>query len=540
MNVLDGQITFDLTDDRSLLLRTLPPRTYNNNGGTDAYTQPDRGRSRALLWGTKTGIRPVQYDIAYPGGGPVPMGLYEVVDTTDWSPGLKDINDVFWYADDQAATARSASKRNDVYTGLGAAGSVTAYPLTGRFAVLHDTRPIFITDENNKLYFDIGGAVLCAVIPVGVYGGVDTGMPDPQGLDITITAQMQSVSGAGDVFCSFTESTQKFAIGKSAGTLNLRCATGSDTQSGIWALLGFNASADKTGSLLYNADNVFTSQAYDQILRADVIGFKDDASGTYTGTASATIEKAPDIARHILQAFLKVPESQIDIASFVAARATTWGAKPCSLYIGVTRTVADVFSELETSGHFDLIVSGGLWTCVPRDTTVPAGTPTLEDADYIAFESYYNPDDIFGTVTLTYNEAPDGGDPLNISKGRGFGQPNARTEMGEVTDPDVELRFDRREQTTFRTCLRDAADACYPLAGSRLEGLAAECSTPRRRFRLTVKGKALLTPIGGKLVLTRSRGVDSTGALSSVLVRVISKRDDWARWISEIEAIEVV
>jgi hypothetical protein len=36
------------------------------------------------------------------------------------------------------------------------------------------------------------------------------------------------------------------------------------------------------------------------------------------------------------------------------------------------------------------------------------------------------------------------------------------------------------------------------------------------------------------------RGLDATGALSNLLVRVLSKRDDWARWISEIEAIEVV
>ncbi len=536
--VTDSQVTFELQDDRNVLLRTLPTRTYNNNGGTDAYTQPDRGRVRPLLWGAKTGIRPVQYDIDNSSGGPIPMGKYEVVDCTDWPTGIKEITKVFWYVDDSAALVRSSARR----TGADAAGSdysdsVSVALTTGRFTILRDLHPFLITQENNKLVFDVGGAALTAIISLGTYRMYDSlAISGSVGLVKAIQTAMVGVDGA-DVGCSIVGSTQKVRISKGAGTLNLLCATGADIQTNLWATLGFNASTDKTGALIYDADDVYPLEAFDQVIRVDTIGFKDDGSGTYTGTVGAAIEKAPDIARFILRVLLQVPASAVDVASFVAARIGA-GTKPCSLYIGSPRTVADVFEELETSGNVDLVLKGGVWYCYPRDTSVPAGTPDLVDADFLSFESYYNPEDLYGTVTLIYNESPDGQGP--IQGGNYPWSPHARTETGEVTDATIGLRYDRPDQKTFKTCLRDKADAAYPLSGSRLEAIAAQCSAKRRRFRFATKGKALQVAVNGKIRLTRSRGLDATGALSNVLVRVVSKRDDWARWVSDVEAIEVV
>lgn len=524
--VTDSAVAFDLEDDRRILQRTLPSRTYNDNGGTDAYAQPDRGRSRPLLFGAKTGIRPVQYDIWYPGGGPVPFGKYELVDCTDWAPGIKAITPVYWYLDESAATARSSAFRIAVPD---TEVPVVNYLSTGRIGTYgYDMLPIVIDQENNKLYFDTGGAILTAVLATGVYA-----MAGMTGTLISqITAAMVAVDGA-DVYCVWNSATQKASIGKSAGTLNLRCATGSDVQNGLWAVLGFDATADRTGNTIYTAPDVTVRQAGDQVIRCDAVGFIDDAGGTYTGSAAGTIEKAPDIAHFILRVLLGQPASAIDVASFVTART---GAKPCSLYIQAPRTVADIFEELETSGNFDLVLSGGIWSCVLRDTSVPAGTPSLQDADFLSFESSYSPDDLYGTVTLTYNESPDGGDP--VPGGNYPWSPHARTEMGELTDATMALRFGRPDQRTFATCLRDAADATTNPA--RLQAIAAQCSTPRRRFSFSMKGRALMVPVSGKIQLTRAKGLDPTGALSSVLVRVISKRDDWARWRSDVEAIEVV
>jgi hypothetical protein len=526
--VADNAVAFDMMDDRTILQRTLPTRTYNNNGGTDAYTQPDRGRARPLLWGFKTGIRPVQYDIHYTGGGPVPLGRYEVVDCTDWPSGVGTLLTVYWYLNEDAARARSTINRAfDQHVGLW----VTEFATSGRFDVLGDLTPVVITQENNALHFSTGAGTLTATIAEGVYPRMAaTGSSGINGL---LTTAMRAVDGA-DVQCTFAVATQKMTLSKGAGTLSLLCATGSDVQTALWDVLGFAAQADKTGSLSYLADSIRIGQAYDQVIRCDAYGFLDDGSGTYTGSASSVIDKAPDIARFILQVILKVPASAIDVASFVAARAVA--DRPCSLYIGSSRSVSDVFSELETSGDMDLVLNGGVWSCLTRDTSVPAGTPDLVDADFLSFESRYNPEDLYGTVSLSYNESPDNPEP--VRGGRQFAPPGSFTDMGEVTDPTVALRHGRPDQRTFKTCLRDKADATTSPA--RLQEIATQASTKRRRFAFTTKGKALLVPVGGKIRLTRTRGLDTSGALSGVLVRVLSKRDDWARWVSDVEAIEVV
>jgi hypothetical protein len=529
--VTDSGVAFDLQDDRKLLSQTLPTRTYNNNGGTDAYNQPDRGRVRPLLFGSKEGMRPVQYDVNTPySGAPVPQGIYELVDCDDWPTGIYLFDNFDWYADETAAQARNATLRNRVPGIAPQSNGITQVLTTGRFTMLRDQRPVIITSDNNKLVFDIGGGSFTVTLPVGTYTMYDHRGANDVGLLATLGTGMRAVSGAGDITVTFTDTAQKVRIAKNAGTLNLRCATGADVQTSLWDVLGFEAATDKTGALSYDADNVFTSPAQSQTIRISATGFKDD--GTYTGSSGLPIEKAPDIALFLLRVILGVPASSIDTASFVAARAVA--TRPCSLYIGESRTVADVFAELETSGNMDLILSGGIWRCVTRDTSVPAGTPDLVDADILEFSSAYSPDDLFGTVRLTYNDSPDNPEP-----GANFDwSPHARTAMGEVTDASIALRFARPDQRTFKTCLRDAADATTNPA--RLQEIATQCSTKRRRFTFKTKGKALQVPVGGKIRLTRAKGLDTTGALLQVLVRVLSKRDDWARWTSDITAIEVV
>ena len=279
-------------------------------------------------------------------------------------------------------------------------------------------------------------------------------------------------------------------------------------------------------------------QAFDHTIRIDAGGFRDDTGGTYTGTLATqpSIELAPDIAHFILRVILKVPVAEIDVASFEAARAEA--DRPCSLYLGTRRPVGDIFQELETTGDMDIVLDAGIWRCLTRDTTVPAGTPELVDADFLSFESYYDSEDLFGTVILTYNESPDGGEPIPVGRWYVGYESHSRTEMGEATDEMVDLRFDRPHSRMFKTCLRDQADATTDPA--RLQEIATEAGTQRRRFRFSTKGKALRVPVNGKILLTRTVGLDTTGALDEVLVRVLSKRDDWARWVSDIVAIEVI
>lgn len=536
--VTDGRATFDLEDDRKLLLQTLPTRTYNNNG-VDAYTQPDRGRSRALLFGAKTGIRPVQYGIDTTLGGPVPLGKYEVVDCTDWpTPGLYSAAEprftLHFYADEDAAKIRSSARRFTVLS-TDVSDSITYAPATGRFTMLRDLRPLVITLENNKLAFNIGGPTLIAQVTPGIYPMRNYNGTVEQGLIKAVADAMNAAAGTADITCTFTDATQKVNIAKGAGTLNLLCKTGAQTQTSLWSLLGFDAATDKTLDLNYNADAVYTSEACDQVIRVDATGFKDDASGTYTGTAGATIEKAADIAHFILRVLFGLPASAITVATFVSAR---FGSPPCSLYIGSPGTMGNTLEEIETAGKMDVMFNGGLWSCRRRDIHPSWNAVALLDSDYLSFEASYDPDDLYGTVTLLYNESPDNPEP--VKGGNRPWSPNAATEMGEVINAAVALRHGRANQRTFKACLRDEVDAAYPIAGSLLEWIATEAGTKRRRFRIRVKGKALLLGVEGYLSLTRARGLDPTGAISDLIVRAISKRDDWAGWISDILAVEVI
>ncbi len=547
--VTDAEVRFDIENDYELLKRPLPTRTYNNND-VDAYQQGDRGRVRAMLFGRKKGIRPVQFDISYHGSGIIPFGKYEICDCADWDnwkQGIQGVDYVYYYTDEQAAKGRVSSFRTEIYgPGPDVTEGITFDLTNGRFTVNHDLHPLVVTYENNKIVFDIDGTgaqLYAASVTPKAYYLWDTKSSGAivYGLLKDLQTSMRAVSGASDIYCTFVESTQKVQIYKSTGYLSLRCTNTTMTggQQGLWDLLGFDASSDKAGALTYNADAVFTTGAEKHTIRCDAYGIKDDTAGFFTQDPSIPIQKAPAIAHFLLQIALKLPQAQIDVPSFYAAQ-SGFGLQYCSLYIGSERTVADVFEELETTGNFDLINKGGVWYCVPRDTSVPAGTPSLVDADYLAFESYFNEEDLFSHVTLTYNEAPDGGDPIDPTRYYIGYKANSQTEMGEKISQEVILRYGRTAHRVFRTCLREKSAATYPYSGSRLESIATQAQTKRRRFRFTVKGKCLAVPINGKIQITRTKGVSATGSLSNVLVRVLSKRDDWARWISEIEAIEVV
>jgi hypothetical protein len=214
--VSDSRVVFDLEDDRSILLRTLPRRTYSNNG-RDAYTEPDRGRARPLLWGFKKGIRPVQYDIAYYGGGPVPLGVYEIFDTTGWAPGMY-LNNGYWnlyfYENEETARARVAPRRTTMSTdSLSITINQTSGQYTGCFTVNRDLRPILITQENNKLLFDVGGSFLLATVPIvsdyayklhdELVGSVT------EGLLKDLQSAMRDAASVGDIYCTFVSSTQR-------------------------------------------------------------------------------------------------------------------------------------------------------------------------------------------------------------------------------------------------------------------------------------------------------------------------------------------
>ena len=543
--VTDSLVTFDMEDDRKLLQRTLPLNTYNDLGPMVAQAQVDKGRSRPLLFGTKTAMRPVRTDKRGSGDGDrLGLGIYEIADMTDAYSGagskLGIVTGVVSYIDETAATKRDSQRGKTFGNPSGLDDT------TGLFSVNEDIRIIeVVAGKNDYLDISMAGVPYAAVITPRLYWWADAFL----GNEIR-DALNAAVPGSPFLSPAYSLDTGGKVTVSSSSAFAILTGTGANRSRSLWPALGFTSSADVGAATDQTSDTgMFVDCDSQHILRWNGKGFKDDVSGTYTGSASAAIEKAPDIARFLLRVILGVPASAIDVPSFVAARAVA--TRPCSLYIGAQRTVGDIFAELETSGNMDLVLIGGVWYCWPRDATTPAGTVSLVDADFLSFESFYVAEDLYGKVKLAYNESADGSDVVGTGGGprrrisAGPGRSGSTTShegpvwTGVVTNASVALRHDRPDQQTFGTCLRDTADATTG-SPNRLTEIATQASTKRRRFRFSTKGKALQVPVNGKLLLTRAKGLDTTGALSQLLVRVLSKRDDWARWVSDVEAIEVV
>lgn len=520
--VSDTMVAFDLEDDRRLLERPIPLKYYDVDSFAD-LAEADQGRPRPLVFGSVYGVRPAMVDVNTWLG--VPLGTYEVADCSDWTAGIKEITTVHWYVDERAADAQDTSRRVSFTTSGTDYSTLHVVNLTtGRFDVHSDMRPIEITEENNKLVFDIGGSALTASITPGIYYLYDSGaISGVSGLVATIQAAMIAAGGGSDIGCTFDTATAKVKISKGAGTLNLLCATGSDVQTGIWALLGFDASADKTGSLSYSADNVWPAAPESHVIRCDVIGYVDDASGTYTGTAGAVIKDASDIARFLIQSVLGQPSSAIDSVSFAASRSA---AAACGLYVGAlsgdwsgSRTLRDVIEVIETSADADVMLIGGVWYFKIRDASVPANVVSLVDRDYLDFAARYVPEDLYETVRITYAMDPATG----------------RERIVEGIDTSIGLRFDRPYQRSWRTCLVSALNAA-----ARRTTIKSHATTKRRRFLCSVPGRLLLTPLGDKVQLSRTYGLGPSGTVASVLTRILSKRDDWGAGISTVEMIEIL
>ncbi len=219
-----------------------------------------------------------------------------------------------------------------------------------------------------------------------------------------------------------------------------------------------------------------------------------------------------------------MPSEEIDAASFVSARNDTRHRKS-AFYLSPQDdpiTFGDLLERIETASGADIRIADGRWTWVWRSALTEADIVNLGESDYLAFSGSYEADDIYEIVVLGLSPNPISGRYRTVQK----------------TDGAVRVRFGQKGQRTFFTTIHDLAEVTGP-SNPRLPELLNEAQTKRRRFRLSVKGKALLRPIGSQLRLTRAKGLDATGSLDNVLCRIIRKRDDILRWRSDIEAVEI-
>jgi hypothetical protein len=510
--VSDGQVTFDLQDDRQITKQTLPRRFLDYDAD---LAEADQGRPRALAFGAVRNSRPPRVDLAANG-----CGIYELTDPLYGATRTPGNNEVFCYVSEDAADKQDNTQRASLK-----AQDFSWDSATNRLTILNDVAPKIVTVENNRVDFNIGGGALVATIAPALRlpglrsGGAYSGTTY---LCDAIATAMNAAAGTADITVTLSASTHKYTIAKGAGTLQLLCSSGANRDVAMWGLLGFDNAADLTGALTYTGGAAVFETADQHIIRMAHVGYVAgyiDPDGTYTGTVGDIVDKAPDVAQFLLRRVIGLATAEVDLSSFVAARS---GAYSLAAYIGVpgegTIELGEILERIGAGSHADITSEAGVWYWRARSAgTVPTPVVDVLESDVLDCTGLYDVEDNYQIARVAYSR--------DASTGKSKTKENS-------TNSKASIRFGRPDQRTWPTYLSADADAT-----TRASALATVAGKKPRRYELTVRGKALLLPVGSKLRLTRSRGLGATPP-SALLLRILSKTDEWGDWTSRLLAIE--
>lgn len=511
ISVNDSQAELQVEDLRSVMEVVLPTEAFD-----DAGEQRDNARPIPLIFGLSRNTRPSRRALDVTTG----YGEYVVCDTSFWAPGISGTgsaggtgNEVYSYLNEEAANKLDSTKRVALDS---TKGDYTQNALLGTMEITHDVRLIEITRENCLLDFVTGVTTAVALIPLGLYyigDGHVSVATNRRGLLDAIRVAMNTAL-AGTYGLVYDEATHKVTISRSGGNINLMWKTGTNRASSVGPTLGFDADTDDTGGSTYTGPDSLFKTSDDHIIRADVNGFRDDSSGTYTGIIDGSIFKASDVLRWLLRVVLGLPSWRVDTASFDDARSTC--GQVLSIYLGAsssigggafTLTLQQIVDRFEAGAFADVVMDGsGIFYFKKRSSTVPDDAPRLYDRDYLDFRGFYAAQDVYGTVRINYAQDPTTG----IVKG------------SELTNDDTILRDSRQHLRTFDSFLTETTDA-----DAAVILLATLARAAIRHFELRVKGKLLKCKVGDLIILTRSQAL--LGAGDSALVDGVFR----IMWISK-------
>lgn len=107
-----------------------------------------------------------------------------------------------------------------------------------------------ISGTNNKLDFNIGASQLTASVAAGTYQ-IGTSQATASSLCKAIFDAIVAAEAVGTYTVTYSRTTKKFTITRSAGTLNLLWNTGTNTAISIASIMGFSTAANSTGAITY-------------------------------------------------------------------------------------------------------------------------------------------------------------------------------------------------------------------------------------------------------------------------------------------------
>ena len=123
------------------------------------------------------------------------------------------------------------------------------------------------------------------------------------------------------------------------------------------------------------------------LVTCDGEGFKDDGSGTYTGTPNALIQNPSDVRRHLLVAILG--RSMSEIGSSFGTMRTTYanrisGGYKFGLILSVLGTeIVDIFEKLDQQSRSQIREDGGKFELSFNGTSEPTSVMTIDKTIYI-------------------------------------------------------------------------------------------------------------------------------------------------------------
>lgn len=491
----DSIAKLTLQDYRARLHVKLPLRKYASNDTPDMDPLAE-GNPRPYAFGSVSDVQPwrIDFESTYS-----KYGVYELADCDTAPNGIFAVNSVYAWLSSTAVSDNDTSQRLT----LTLTDDYTVDLATGQVTIVRDVGPYVVTIENNKL--DITGP-LVATITAGLYTAED--------LAAEVQTQLNSVSSAWT--CSYSETTNKFTLNHAS--LSVLAKTGANKEITILRLLGFSLDADLSGSNDSN-EATFDDADSDHLITADFDGFKDDAAGSHTGSASSLIEIGPDWAHVIWVKWMSRPAASVDPATLASARATPSAIHPLGLYLAEEITTKDLFAMIEDSTLSWIVIGGdgGLYYVALSDT-VDSSATELEEADLLE-----------GSFAIDQQVA-------DVSRGvriRYAGESSRAWLTREVVDEDTGHLYGQESIEEVDT-LVTTSGAAIDIAAKR-----AELRTALRRFAFATGSKLIAVKPGGHVRLTRSRAISSTGTLSRQAARVIETKKNILSGVVAAVAVEM-
>lgn len=476
----DQKVTLALQDARATIHREFPPNIFSAFSEQALDPKID-GKRKPVLFGADTNV-PVNR-IGLDGDEKPTYLLADPLAT-----GLHSLQAVYAYTGDEAADRKDTSERVTLVESSDFSKDLSL----GTITLLRDVGPIRIDDTNSEIDFNDGSADRNGTVAESLYASMAE-------LATAVQTAMNA-AGSGDTFTvSYSESDHKITIATDGGTLTLKTNDGANADRSIFKTLGYTTGSNETGATSYEADDaLYEEPEKDLVVRADVTGLKDDADGSYTGTAGAAITLGVDLFAFIWETTLGFRLTDINAVARATARSDA--SETLKAYIDGKTNTGSIFERLERSNFAAIVVKGdGEAVYKLLRNTVPGDALKIEDRDIVTYAEQRLIADSYAEVRVLYD------------RDAATGAFKVRT----ATESAARLNV-RPDEKEFETYLTDDN-----VAQTRADQYIALASSRARVFRLGVGGLLDEKIVGDLIRLTRSRAfMSSTGSASQLAIRI--------------------